>query len=243
MSRASRYAVSELAISLNFGLGSRYTALINSRTPNADERRRQLCDAAIELLAERGARGLTHLKVDRRAGVADGTTSAYYRTRAALLYGVAARIVDLDMAELTSVAEESSSAAVPNVTPGTSEIGRLIMRASSSEGLTRTRARYELLLLAARDPDIAKLFHENTIRLIDLSRRAVAQWFPVASNLASDIVEDQVAATLAFVDGVLMSFVRGTHAIRGPEQFDSALRAIVTGITSPTKPTGVTRHE
>ena len=28
-----------------------------------------------ELLAEDGARGLTHLRVDRRAGVADGTTS------------------------------------------------------------------------------------------------------------------------------------------------------------------------
>jgi len=38
------------------------------RKPNVEERRRNLCDAAIELLAEDGARGLTHLRVDRRAG-------------------------------------------------------------------------------------------------------------------------------------------------------------------------------
>jgi len=38
------------------------------RKPNAAQRRRDLCDAAIELLAEDGAQGLTHLRVDRRAG-------------------------------------------------------------------------------------------------------------------------------------------------------------------------------
>lgn len=38
------------------------------RKPNSEARRRELCDAAIELLADDGARGLTHLRVDRHAG-------------------------------------------------------------------------------------------------------------------------------------------------------------------------------
>lgn len=46
----------------------------NKRKHNAAERRRQLCDAAISLLADEGPRGLSHLKVDRQAGVPDGTT-------------------------------------------------------------------------------------------------------------------------------------------------------------------------
>jgi DNA-binding transcriptional regulator YbjK len=66
------------------------------RKPNVEQRRRELCDAAIELLAEDGARGLTHLRVDRRAGLADGTTSFYYQTRSALLRGVTGRVVQLD---------------------------------------------------------------------------------------------------------------------------------------------------
>lgn len=32
------------------------------RKPNAEQRRRDLCDGAIELLAEDGARGVTHLE-------------------------------------------------------------------------------------------------------------------------------------------------------------------------------------
>jgi DNA-binding transcriptional regulator YbjK len=66
------------------------------RKANVEQRRRDLCDAAIALLAEDGARGLTHLRVDRRAGVADGTTSFYYQTRSALLRGVTSRVVQLD---------------------------------------------------------------------------------------------------------------------------------------------------
>src|SRR2546429_235342 len=57
------------------------------RTPKAEQRRRDLCDAAIAVLAADGARGLTHRRVDRHAGFPEGTTSFYYQTRAALLPG------------------------------------------------------------------------------------------------------------------------------------------------------------
>jgi DNA-binding transcriptional regulator YbjK len=80
------------------------------RKPNAEERRRDLCDAAIELLAEDGARGLTHLRVDRRAGVADGTTSFYFQTRSALLRGATDRKVQLDVADFTAAMNEAKAA-------------------------------------------------------------------------------------------------------------------------------------
>src|SRR5690349_2893472 len=43
-----------------------------------------ITDAAIQLVAEQGMRGLTHRAVDRRAGLPEGSTSAYFRTRKAL---------------------------------------------------------------------------------------------------------------------------------------------------------------
>src|SRR5262245_42599709 len=46
-----------------------------------------LLDAAIEVLAERGTRGLTHRAVDARAGLPLGSTSNRFRTRNALLGG------------------------------------------------------------------------------------------------------------------------------------------------------------
>ena len=77
---------------------ARYTpAAAKRRKPNPTERRRDLCDAAIQLLAEDGAKGLSHLKVDRKADVPDGTTSFYFRTRSALLRAVAERLAELDL--------------------------------------------------------------------------------------------------------------------------------------------------
>ena len=77
-----------------------------ARKRDGDERRRELCDAAIQVLAEHGSRGLTHGQVDRYAGVPDGTTSYYYRTRAALLRGVGKRVGEIDVANLRSVIDE-----------------------------------------------------------------------------------------------------------------------------------------
>lgn len=44
--------------------------------------------AAIELLGTEGVRALTHGRVDERAGLPKGSTSNYFRTRAALFEGV-----------------------------------------------------------------------------------------------------------------------------------------------------------
>ncbi|GIG86849.1 TetR/AcrR family transcriptional regulator [Plantactinospora endophytica] len=59
-----------------------------------------ITDAAIELVAELGMRGLTHRAVDARAGLPLGSTSAYFRTRKALVEAVVRRLVDLDRADL-----------------------------------------------------------------------------------------------------------------------------------------------
>src|ERR1043165_2345403 len=56
------------------------------------ERRAALLDAAIDVLADEGARGLTFRSVDVRAGVPAGTASNYFTGRDELLLQAAARI-------------------------------------------------------------------------------------------------------------------------------------------------------
>ena len=53
-------------------------------TPRAG-RRAELLEAAVDVVAEAGLRGLTHRAVDARAGLPEGTCSAYLRSRSALL--------------------------------------------------------------------------------------------------------------------------------------------------------------
>lgn len=56
------------------------------------QRREALVDAAIELLADQGARGLTFRAVDTRAGVPAGTTSNYFASRDELITQAGERI-------------------------------------------------------------------------------------------------------------------------------------------------------
>lgn len=57
-----------------------------------DDRRLALVDAAVEVLAREGARGLTFRAVDAEAGVPRGTASNYFSSRDALLDQVGAHI-------------------------------------------------------------------------------------------------------------------------------------------------------
>ncbi|MQM27544.1 TetR/AcrR family transcriptional regulator [Glycomyces albidus] len=58
------------------------------------ERRTALVDAAIEVLADQGARGLTFRAVDQRAGVPTGTASNYFPNRDALLTQAGRRVFE-----------------------------------------------------------------------------------------------------------------------------------------------------
>lgn len=62
--------------------------------PPNRERRDQLADAAVTVLARQGSHGLTHRAVDAAAAVPTGTTSRYFRSREALLDGIIDRITD-----------------------------------------------------------------------------------------------------------------------------------------------------
>jgi AcrR family transcriptional regulator len=69
-------------------------------------RRRDLTDAAIELLASSGVHGLTHRAVEKAAELPPGTASNYFRSREALLVGTAERITELHLADMDRAARQ-----------------------------------------------------------------------------------------------------------------------------------------
>lgn len=68
------------------------------------ERRQALIDAAIEVLAREGARGLTFRAVDAEAGVPVGTASNYFATRDDLFTQVGGRIYERLLPDETTIA-------------------------------------------------------------------------------------------------------------------------------------------
>lgn len=66
-------------------------------------RREQIADAGVRLIARGGVHALTHLAVDREAGLPRGSTSYYARTRRDLVTLVTSRLSDGSQADLEGV--------------------------------------------------------------------------------------------------------------------------------------------
>jgi DNA-binding transcriptional regulator YbjK len=195
------------------------------RKPNPQQRRRDVCDAAIELLAGQGARGLSHLKVDRAAGLPDGTTSFYYRTRSALLHAVAARLTELDVADLASIA-----AADPPPDGSPSLLAQAIVSTVFEPRLTRTKARYEVLLQATRDPELVQQVEHSTALFMELSRAVIMQMQPDDIAPDAELIDDQTYAAMTFINGALIGIACGDRRIHSAEQLDALLAGIVAGV-------------
>lgn len=209
------------------------SASAKRRKPNPVERRRDLCDTAIELLAADGAKGLSHLKVDRKAAVPDGTTSFYFRTRSALLRAVAERLAELDLERLQSIAD-SAGRRGDNPTP--SLLSQVVIQAGTEPQLSWTKARYELTMQAARDPAMAAILERATDAFTKLHREILVQLMPHGAELESAVVEDLSNVTLTFINGLLMRAAHGDRVVDSPEQLDAILSAIAGGILkSPQK--------
>ena len=128
-------------------------------------RARQIGDAAIAVLADRGARGLTHRAVDQAAGLPPGTTSNYARTRAALLTLTLTRIAELDAADGPPGLSGSALA---------DALAQMLHRMiTDQETRRRVLARFELAFEATRRPelrasydDMGRAFRTETARLL-----------------------------------------------------------------------------
>ena len=123
--------------------------------PPNPERRTQILDAAIDILADSGVGGLTHRHVDDRANLPAGTTSNYFRTRQALLEATAARTVDLHWQRV----EALQSAIGPLTREG---VKTLMIRMLSPEDDARrwTLARFELFMEGTRRPELLPFLKE-----------------------------------------------------------------------------------
>lgn len=115
------------------------------------ERRNLLTDAGLRVLAQHGARGLTHRAVDREAAVPPGTTANYFRTRDALLGALGARIFE----RLAPAQETLDQVGTldPSLDQAVAYIQDIVNRTLRHPELTL--ALFELRLEAVRRPGLA----------------------------------------------------------------------------------------
>ncbi|QLQ40479.2 TetR/AcrR family transcriptional regulator [Micromonospora robiginosa] len=172
-----------------------------------------LADAAVDLLATGGMRALTHRAVDARAGVPPGTTSAYLRTRQALIEAVVQRLADLDRVDL---AAHDLPTAPTGPAPALGPDGLDQLAAGVAEvldrwltvGRSRSLARYACLLEATHRPELRRILHHGSILRVQ-ARELLAR--AGATDPARQ--GDQF---VAFVDGLLFDRLAGAGALDAP---------------------------
>ncbi|MFD7974912.1 TetR/AcrR family transcriptional regulator [Streptomyces sp. NPDC059071] len=111
-------------------------------------------DAALDLLVERGMRGLTHRAVDERAGLPQGSTSNHARTRQALLEAAVRRQVQHEAAVLAPH-ELPAADAGPD---GLADALALALHRYLTDHRALLVSRYELALEATRRPELRSFF-------------------------------------------------------------------------------------
>lgn len=200
------------------------------RKADVEGRRRILCDAAIQLLADEGAKGLTHRKVERQAGLPDGTTSSYFRTRSALLRATAERVAELDAADFEAVMRRCDLAETTTTATTLSVLAEMVIRSATGPGLDRSRARYELAFHAHRDEVLQGAIQDAIAGFVALSEQAVTQLQP--GPVDRTLVEKQARAITTFINGVIVRQVFGHPGVDSAEELTQLLHALVAGVAA-----------
>lgn len=180
----------------------------------ADDRRTQLADAGLAVLAAGGARGLTHRAVDRSAELPEGSTSYYLRTRVALLQACATRLGERTMTAVAPLAEP-----VHLDISALTQLAVRAVRAWVADGGVLVLARHELLLESAQHPQMRSVLDAATDHIRGLlERRLIALGISDAAERTGDLI--------ACLDGIALAYaVRGVTA-------EDALRRSVTRVVS-----------
>lgn len=174
--------------------------------------------AAVEVLGTGGSRALTHRAVDGAAGVPEGTTSNYFRTRKALVAGVLGYISRVEAAPLEGRIPPSGLGVDDLVALSAERISHLL-----GPGRTFTLARHALFLEAALDPDLRP----------DLVAESQTWWDLGAALVSALGVPDaprRARWLFAYIDGLLAD-----QLARPRDDFDAAaaVRAGLTGLLGP----------
>lgn len=185
-------------------------------------RRRQILDAAVTVLATQGWRGLTHRAIDRAAGLPEGSSSAYYRSRSALQAAMAEYVVWQLAADVEALASELDEQ------PGDHDHAVAATSATFRRWLDESdllKARLELTLAAARDDDLAaqlRVSREGLTAIVD--DILVCGGHPHSVAVSGTIV--------AAVDGVLIAALLRPSAQRADfvtDSLDLLLGSLVEG--------------
>ncbi len=156
-------------------------------------KRERALTAAIELLGTSGLRALTHARVDEEAGLPKGSTSNYFRTRAALLAGVVEWMVQQETPAVSTALRPTSAEQFVDEVCG-------LFAFMTGPNRTMTAARMVLWVEGAHDESLRQALMRGRAAMADLVVPALARLGARDPDAAAD-------ALAACFDGLFMNHI------------------------------------
>lgn len=178
-------------------------------------KREQVLDAAIEVLGTGGSRALTHRAVDQAADLPPGSASNYFRTREALLCGIAERLEQRDHTDWEALNRTLGPATVEHLIDG---LAMFVTHATTTDRL-RTQARLALFGESQAMPALQESVQRGHRRL-----RAWAVEMAASVGLTAA----DTGILVDYVDGAVIHRLTGAETGKHPRRsLDRLTRALL----------------
>jgi AcrR family transcriptional regulator len=179
-------------------------------------RREQIGEAGIRVIAARGVRGLTHRAIDTELSLAPGSTSYYARTKRDLITLIIDRLAAHTRVDISGFSLPEPLT-VPRVAAVMNQTLEWMMRRPDEHA-----ARFALLVEYRHDPNLlASLTTESPLRetLITAARSALGR-------LGVDDPDAHAPDLIGLLDSLLLQRVAGAAAVNT----EAVLRAYLSGL-------------
>ncbi|MFE3457953.1 TetR/AcrR family transcriptional regulator [Nocardiopsis aegyptia] len=195
--------------------------------PQSGTRAELIARTALELIAARGLRGLTHRAVDEAAGLPAGSTSYHARTRARLIEAALTWLVDQEESEpsLRSLRASGTGAGDAPDRATVASLGADFLHTAYTRDRARSLARFELALEAGRSPELREVYDRLGLRF----RRMITG---LVAALGSAEPERHARVLAHWSEGVLFDALAGAGSASppSPEELRATILTLLDGL-------------
>ena len=113
-----------------------------------------------------------------------------------------------------------------------SRLAEQAMRTAVEPERSRARARFELMMIASRDPELGTVSDGLMDRFVTISEAAVAQVQPVGAPADEELIKKQAFAVVTFLGGFLFRLAYGLAEMDSAKTLERYLHSVIAGVAA-----------
>jgi hypothetical protein len=138
-------------------------------------------------------------------------------------------VIELDVADFTGALDATDDGEADSLL---SRLAEQAMRTAVEPERSRARARFELMMIASRDPELGAVFDGLMDQFVAISEAAVAQLKPAGAPPDPELVREQAFAVVTFLGGFLFRLAYGLAEVDSAKSLERYLHSVIAGVAA-----------